>query len=66
VTPTCEDTARYLLASKPKQPRLLGNAVQLRGEKEAWLFRQWHLELWQRTGGIDWLRAQCARTTPSA
>lgn len=58
--------ARYLLATNPKLPRLLENAVQLGGDDEAWLFRQWHLELWQRCGGIDWLKAHASTPRPRA
>lgn len=49
--------AKMLLAPKPpNRPR--GNAYgrEVGGAEEAWLFRQEHLALWERSGGIDWLR----------
>jgi hypothetical protein len=30
--------------------------VAVGGTEEAWLFREEHLGLWQRSGAIDWLR----------
>lgn len=50
--------ARMLLAPKPpKRPRGDAYGVVLGGDEEAWLFRDEHLPLWTRTGGLDWLRA---------
>lgn len=50
--------ARMLLAPKPtKRPRGDAYGVVVGGAEEAWLFREEHLALWTRTGGLDWLRA---------
>lgn len=49
--------ARMLLAKKaPKKPRGDAYGIVLGGDEEAWLFRDEHFALWQRSGGLDWLR----------
>lgn len=54
--------ARMLLAPKPtKRPRGDAYGVVVGGAEEAWLFRQEHLALWTRTGGLDWLRTVVSR-----
>lgn len=32
------------------------------GKDEAWCYRQDHLDLWQSSGGLEWLLQQSSRT----
>jgi len=50
------EVAKMLLADKPKQPRLREGLVQVGGKDEAWYYRQENLDLWQASGGLDWLK----------
>jgi hypothetical protein len=52
------EVSKMLLADKPKQPKLKEGVVRLGGKDEAWYYRQDHLELWQSSGGLEWLRQQ--------
>ena len=47
---------KMLLAKNPKQPRLQDGIVSLGGKDEAWYYRQDNLDLWQSSGGLEWLR----------
>ncbi len=49
---------KMLLADKPKQPRLQDGLVRMGGKDEAWYYRKDHLNIWQSSGGLDWLRKQ--------
>lgn len=51
-----------LLAGKPKQPKLQEGVVRLGGKNEAWYYRQDYLDIWQSSGGLEWLRQQHSRT----
>jgi tetratricopeptide (TPR) repeat protein len=54
------EVAKMLLAEKPRQPRLKEGFVTVGGKDEAWYYRDDHLDLWQTSGGLDWLRQQAA------
>jgi len=56
------EIAKMLLESKPKQPRLRDGLVSVGGKDEAWYYRQDHFDLWQASGGLEWLRQQSAVT----
>ncbi|MGB7596009.1 MAG: SEC-C metal-binding domain-containing protein [Gallionella sp.] len=56
---------KMLLADKPKQPKLREGLVRVGGKDEAWYYRQDHLDLWQSSGGLEWLRQQSGRTKKS-
>jgi|CXWL01.1.fsa_nt_gi tetratricopeptide (TPR) repeat protein len=47
---------KMLLADKPKQPQLHDEYVTVGGKDEAWLYRNEHLDIWQSSGGLEWLR----------
>jgi len=55
------EIAKMLLADKPKPPRLLEGLVRVGGKDEAWFYRQDNLDLWQASGGLDWLTNISAR-----
>lgn len=59
------EVRKMLLADKPKQPKLQEDRVQVGGKDEAWYYRQDHLDLWQSSGGLEWLRQQSGRTKKS-
>lgn len=50
------EVRKMLLADKPKQPKLTEGLVRMGGKDEAWYYRQDHLEIWENSGGLDWLR----------
>ena len=50
------EVAKMLLADKPKPPRLREGLVQIGGKDEAWYYRTENLDLWQATGGLEWLK----------
>lgn len=54
------EIAKMLLADKPKQPRLQDGLVRVGGKDEAWYYRHDHFDLWQASGGLEWLRQQGA------
>ncbi len=47
----------FLLAKNPREPREQGPGYLIGGEREAWLYRESHLALWQGFGGIEWARS---------
>lgn len=55
------EMAKMLLADKPKQPRLQDGLVRVGGKDEAWYYRLDHFDLWQTSGGLEWLRATCGK-----
>lgn len=52
------EITKMLLADKPKQPRLQDGLVRMGGKGEAWYYRQDNFDLWQTSGGLEWLRQQ--------
>jgi hypothetical protein len=52
------EITKMLLADKPKQPRLQDGLVRMGGKDEAWYYRQDNFDLWQTSGGLEWLRQQ--------
>jgi hypothetical protein len=50
------EVRKMLLADKPKQPKLQEDLVRVGGKDEAWYYRTDYLELWQSSGGLEWLR----------
>ena len=59
------EVRKMLLADKPKQPKLKEGLVRLGGKDEAWYYREDHLDLWQSSGGLEWLRQQSSRAKKS-
>jgi tetratricopeptide (TPR) repeat protein len=58
------EVRKMLLADKPKQPKLHEGMVRFGGKDEAWYYRADFLDVWQSSGGLDWLRQQfCKKTT---
>ena len=47
---------KTLLSEKPRPAKSEGWGVRIGGAEEAWLYRQAHLELWQRYDALDWAR----------
>lgn len=52
----CPEVRKMLLADKPKQPKLTEGLVRMGGKDEAWYYRKDHLDIWQSSGGLNWLR----------
>ncbi len=52
------EVRKMLLADKPKQPRLRVGLVRVGGKDEAWFYRADHLDVWQSSGGLAWLRTK--------
>jgi len=52
---------KMLLADNPKQPRLNPEYVKVGGKDEAWFYRKDHLDIWQTSGGLDWLRQRSGK-----
>ncbi len=52
------EVRKMLLADKPKQPRLRDGLVRVGGKDEAWFYRADHLDVWQSSGGLAWLRTK--------
>lgn len=50
------EVRKMLLADKPKQPKLREGLVRVGGKDEAWYYRTDYLDLWQNSGGLEWLR----------
>lgn len=55
------EVRKMLLADNPKQPRLNPGYVKVGGKDEAWFYRMDHLDIWQTSGGLDWLRQQSGK-----
>ncbi len=47
---------KMLLADNPRQPKLMDGMVKVGGKDEAWFYRQDHLDIWQSSGGLEWLQ----------
>ena len=54
---------KTLLSEAPKPVKFDGWGVRIGGAEEAWLYRQAHLELWQRYDALDWARKVAGRKT---
>ena len=50
-----------LLASAPKPPRTEGDYLRVGGKEEAWLYREGHLALWEKSGALAWARGLRSR-----
>lgn len=50
------EVKKMLLADKPRQPKLIDGLVSPGGKDEAWHYRMDHLDLWQSSGGLAWMR----------
>ncbi|NNM80749.1 MAG: SEC-C domain-containing protein [Gallionella sp.] len=55
------EVAKILLADKPKQPRLRDGMVQIGGKDEAWYYFKDNSDIWQQSGGLEWLRQSRAK-----
>ena len=49
---------KMLLAANPRKPKLMDGMIKVGGKDEAWLYREDHLDIWQSSGGLEWLRQQ--------
>ena len=52
---------KMLLADNPRKPKLMDGMVTVGGKDEAWFYRKDHLDIWQSSGGLEWLRQQSGR-----
>jgi hypothetical protein len=61
------EIASMLLSANPRRPALNPGYSKLGGKDEAWYYREDNIELWARSGGLEWLRQtlpkQSARKT---
>jgi hypothetical protein len=46
-----------LKASDPRRPRSEGGFLRVGGNEEAWLYRETHHALWEKSGALAWARA---------
>ena len=53
---TYPEIASMLLSTNPRRPALNPGYSTLGGKDEAWYYREDNLELWERSGGLKWLR----------
>jgi tetratricopeptide (TPR) repeat protein len=49
---------KMLINPKPRRPALMEGRVQVGGKDEAWFYREDYLDIWQQSGGLEWLRTQ--------
>lgn len=49
---------KMLINPKPRRPVLQKGRVTVGGKDEAWYYREDYLDIWQQSGGLDWLRKQ--------
>ena len=47
-----------LSSSKPRRPVLQEGMVTVGGKDEAWFYREDYLDIWQGSGGLEWLKKQ--------
>lgn len=59
------EVRKMSLADKPKQANLQEDRGQVDGKDEAWYYRQDHLDLWQPSGGLKWLRQKFGKAIKS-
>lgn len=49
---------KMLLAAKPRRPAMELGRVKVGGRDEAWCYREDCLEMWRKSGALDWARGQ--------
>ncbi len=47
---------KMLINPKPRRPALMEDRVTVGGKDEAWFYREDYLDIWQQSGGLEWLR----------
>jgi tetratricopeptide (TPR) repeat protein len=47
---------KMLISPKPRRPKLTEGRVTVGGKDEAWYYREDYLDIWQQSGGLEWLR----------
>lgn len=47
---------KMLISPKPRRPALMEGRVKVGGKDEAWFYREDYLDIWQQSGGLEWLR----------
>lgn len=57
---------KMLINPKPRRPALQEGMVRVGGKDEAWFYREDYLDIWQQSGGLEWLRnaKPATNTTP--
>ena len=50
-----------LMATDPKPPRSDGAFLRVGGKEEAWIYREDHLALWEKSGALAWARGLRSR-----
>lgn len=57
---------KMLINPKPRRPTLQEGMVRVGGKDEAWFYREDYLDIWQQSGGLEWLRnaKPATNTTP--
>lgn len=49
---------KMLTSPKPRRPALQEGMVTVGGKDEAWFYREDYLDIWQSSGGLEWLKRQ--------
>lgn len=49
---------KMLISAKPRRPALQEGMVTVGGKDEAWFYREDYLDIWQESGGLEWLKKQ--------
>lgn len=49
---------KMLISPKPRRPMLQEGIVTVGGKDEAWFYREDYLNIWQKSGGLEWLNSQ--------
>lgn len=47
---------KMLISPNPRRPAITEGRVTMGGKDEAWFYREDYLDIWQQSGGLDWLR----------
>jgi len=50
------EVGKMLIAANPRRPQILEGMVSVGGKDEAWFYREDNLDIWERSGGLAWLR----------
>lgn len=50
------EVGKMLVAANPRRPQIRAGMVSVGGKDEAWFYREDNLDIWERSGGLAWLR----------
>ncbi|KVW92761.1 SEC-C metal-binding domain-containing protein [Thiobacillus denitrificans] len=50
------EVGKMLVAANPRRPQIREGMVSVGGKDEAWFYREDNLDIWERSGGLAWLR----------